>query len=192
MLFRSDLIAKMDQIKLISKDWIYKNILNFTYEEAELQKEALLDDAKLLHKLTNIEQFGNEKGQDQQSQQPGDLGSDENGQQMQADVDTDEPPVEDEEQPQQGPINVEDQIAKLKQQLGGQTEEGIVGRPKDYSTRGKDKSPFGRDVLGNKEYKKLATRENYLDYIKKSITKGGAKIISEAKSMLDEGNIIEN
>ena len=191
---KMDLIQKMDQLKVISKDWIYKNILNFTYEEAELQKEALLDDAVLTHKITNIEQFGNEKGQDQPPQQAGDMGSDETGQPMQADVDTDEPPVEDEEQPQEGPINVEDQIAKLKQQLGGQTEEGVkpTGRPKDYSTRGKDKSPFGRDVLGNKEYRKLSTREGYLDYIKTSITKGGSKIISEGKSMLDEENIIEN
>ena len=105
-----------------------------------------------------------------------------------------EPQAQPEEEPQQGPINVEDQIAKLKQQLGGQTEEGVkpTGRPKDYSTRGKDKSPFGRDVLGNKEYRKLSTRESYLDYIKTSITKGGSKIISEGKSMLDEENIIEN
>ena len=44
----------------------------------------------------------------------------------------------------------------------------------------------------NKEYKKLSTREGYLDYIKKSIGKGGSKIISEGKSMLDEQNIIEN
>jgi hypothetical protein len=186
----------MDQIKVISKDWIYKNILNFTYEEAELQKEALLDDAMLTHKITNIEQFGNEKGQDQPPQQPGDMGSDEQGNQMQ--VDTDEPaPDEDgsEEETQQGPINVEDQIAKLKQSLGGATGEAVrpTGRPKDYSTRGKDKSPFGRDVLGNKEYRKLSSRtEGFIDYMKKSLKKGGAQIISEGKSMLDEGNIIES
>jgi len=113
-------------------------------------------------------------------------------------VDTDEPaPDEDgsEEETQQGPINVEDQIAKLKQSLGGATGEAVrpTGRPKDYSTRGKDKSPFGRDVLGNKEYRKLSSRtEGFIDYMKKSLKKGGAQIISEGKSMLDEGNIIES
>ena len=47
-------------------------------------------------------------------------------------------------------------------------------------------------IMSDKEYRKLSTREGYLDYIKSSITKGGSKIISEGKSMLDEENIIEN
>jgi asparagine synthetase B (glutamine-hydrolysing) len=68
----------------------------------------------------------------------------------------------------------------------------MAGRPKEYSTRGKDKSPFGRDVIGTKDLKYNSRNENFIDSIKKSITKGGSKIINEGKSMMDEQNILEN
>lgn len=194
---KMELIQKMDQLKVISKDWIYKNILNFTFEEAELQREALKDDAKLTFVLTNLETTGTEKPEDQQGmlgQQPA-LGSDEEGAPM--DVDTEEPPVEDEEEPTPNgqPLNVEDQINKLKAALGGdetQQEAKMAGRPKEYSTRGKDKSPFGRDVTGSKDLKYNSRNESFIDSIKKSITRGGKQIIKEGKSMMDEQNIIEN
>ena len=157
----------------------------------------------LTFKLTNLETTGTEKPQDQQGmmgQQPP-LGSDENGQPM----DTDEPPIEGDEQPQEEPtpngepLNVEDQIQKLKAQLGGedteeepQQEAKLAGRPKEYSTRGKDKSPFGRDVIGSKDLKNQYKNESFIDMLKKNITKGVSKIINEGKSMLDEQNIIEN
>jgi hypothetical protein len=196
---KMELIQKMDQLKVISKDWIYKNILNFSFEEAELQREALKDDAMMTFKLTNLETTGTEKSQEQQGmlgQQPA-LGSDEEGQPM----DTDEPPVDGEEQPQEEPtpngqpLDVEDQINKLKADLGGdetQQEAKMAGRPKEYSTRGKDKSPFGRDVIGTKDLKYNSRNESFIDSIKKSITKGGSKIINEGKSMMDEQNILEN
>ena len=105
-----------------------------------------------------------------------------------------------EETPNGQPLNVEDQISKLKAQLGDEDEEEeqpqqeakAVGRPKEYSTRGKDKSPFGRDVTGSKDLKNQYKNESFIDMLKKNITKGGSKIINEGKSMLDEQNIIEN
>jgi hypothetical protein len=199
---KMELVQKMDQLKVISKEWMYKNILNFSYEEAALQVEGLKKDAMLTFKLNNLETTGTEKPQDQQGmmgQQPP-LGSDENGQPM----NTDEPPVDGEEQPQEEPtpngqpLNVEDQISKLKASLGGEDEEQpqqeakAVGRPKEYSTRGKDKSPFGRDVIGSKDLKNQYKNESFIDMLKKNITKGGKAVISEGKSMLDEQNIIEN
>jgi hypothetical protein len=195
---KMELIQKMDQLKVISKDWIYKNILNFTFEEAELQREGLKDDAMLTFKLTNLEQNGSEKSQEQEhgmlGQQPP-LGNDETGAPM--DVDTDEPPIDGEEEttPNGQPLNVEDQINQLKASLSGdenQQEAKMAGRPKEYSTRGKDKSPFGRDVIGSKDLKYNSRNESFIDSIKKSIAKGGSKIINEGKSMMDEQNIIEN
>lgn len=195
---KMELIQKMDQLKVISKDWIYKNILNFTFEEAELQREGLKDDAMLTFKLTNLEQNGSEKSQEQEQgmlgQQPP-LGNDETGAPM--DVDTDEPPIDGEEEttPNGQPLNVEDQINQLKASLSGdenQQEAKMAGRPKEYSTRGKDKSPFGRDVIGSKDLKYNSRNESFIDSIKKSIAKGGSKIINEGKSMMDEQNIIEN
>jgi hypothetical protein len=197
---KMELIQKMDQLKVISKDWIYKNILNFTFEEAELQREALKDDAKLTFKLNNLEQLGKEEGDQQQgdpgmlAQQP-QLGNDETGAPM--DVDTEEPPVDGEEEPTPNgqPMDVEDQISKLKADLSGdetQQEAKMAGRPKEYSTRGKDKSPFGRDVIGSKDLKYNSRNESFIDSIKKSITRGGKHIIKEGKSMMDEQNILEN
>ncbi len=199
---KMELIQKMDQLKVISKDWIYKNILNFTFEEAELQREALKDDAKLTFKLNNLEQLGKEEGDQQQgdpgmlAQQP-QLGNDETGAPM--DVDTEEPPVDGEEEqeptPNGQPLDVEDQINKLKADLSGdepQQEAKMAGRPKEYSTRGKDKSPFGRDVIGSKDLKYNSRNESFIDSIKKSITRGGKQIIKEGKSMMDEQNILEN
>ena len=207
---KMELVQKMDQLKVISKEWIYKNILNFSYEEAELQIEGLKKDAMLTFKLNNLETTGNEKPQDQQGmlgQQPA-LGSDENGQPMATDGEEQpegEAPQQGEEQPEEEPtpngqpLNVEDQIAKLKAELSGddneeqsQQEAKAVGRPKEYSTRGKDKSPFGRDVIGSKDLKNQYKNESFIDMLKKNITRGGKSIIKEGKSMLDEQNIIEN
>jgi hypothetical protein len=194
-----ELIQKMDQLKIISKDWMYKNILNFTFEEAELQREALKDDAKLTFVLNNLEQTGTEKPQDQQGmlgQQPA-LGSDEEGNPM--DVQQGEEVPEEEPQPEGEPLDIEDQISQLEKELGidsGEevTQEGAkpVGRPSSHTTYGKDKSPFGRDPLGKKDWRNQSKNENFIDMIKKSIKKDGKQIIREGNSMMDEQNIIEN
>ena len=191
-----ELIQKMDQLKVISKDWMYKNILNFTFEEAELQREALKDDAKLTFVLNNLEQTGTEKPQDQQGmlgQQPA-LGSDEEGNPM--DVQQGEEVPDEEPQPEGQPLDIEDQLSSLEKELGmdGEVEESAkpVGRPSSHTTYGKDKSPFGRDPLGKKDWKNQSKNENFIDMIKKSIKKDGKQIIREGNSMMDEQNIIEN
>ena len=191
-----ELIQKMDQLKIISKDWMYKNILNFTFEEAELQREALKDDAKLIFVLNNLEQTGTEKPQDQQGmlgQQPA-LGSDEEGNPM--DVQQGEEVPDEEPQPEGQPLDIEDQLSSLEKELGmdGEVEESAkpVGRPSSHTTYGKDKSPFGRDPLGKKDWKNQSKNENFIDMIKKSIKKDGKQIIREGNSMMDEQNIIEN
>ena len=181
-----ELIQKMDQLKVISKDWIYKNILNFTEDEAELQKEALKDDAMRTHILNNLEQQGVEKLQDQQTG-PTDMGTDETGQEMQAD----EEPVE---QPEEGgsPINVEDTIDQLKNDLNVAKENKLPGRPKISKTYGRDSSPFGRDPIGKKDLKNNSKNESFIETLRSSLIKNGKSIIREGKSMMDEQNIIEN
>ena len=74
------------------------------------------------------------------------------------------------------------------------TQEGTkpVGRPSSHTTYGKDKSPFGRDPLGKKDWRNQSKNENFIDMIKKSIKKDGKQIIREGNSMMDEQNIIEN
>jgi hypothetical protein len=194
-----ELIQKMDQLKIISKDWMYKNILNFTFDEAELQREALKDDAKLTFVLNNLEQTGTEKPQEQQGmlgQQPA-LGSDEEGNPM--DVQPGEEQPQEEPQPEGQPLDIEDQISQLEKELGIDSDEEVtqegtkpVGRPSSHTTYGKDKSPFGRDPLGKKDWRNQSKNENFIDMIKKSIKKDGKQIIREGNSMMDEQNIIEN
>ena len=53
--------------------------------------------------------------------------------------------------------NVEEEISKLKTEI--ELNRGI-GRPKEGNTYGKDKHPYGRDPLGNKENEKERKRED--------------------------------
>jgi hypothetical protein len=96
------------------------------------------------------------------------------------------------------PQNVEEEIMKLKTEI-----DGNAGRPREGNTYGKDKHPYGRDPLGNKEnegerkrdarsttntHKKLA-RENIHGISAKK------KILSEKtmkSDLLDENNLLDD
>ena len=91
--------------------------------------------------------------------------------------------------------NVEEEIGKLKTEI-----EGKLGRPKEGNTYGKDKHPYGRDPLGDKEnhgerkrdgrnltatHKKLAR-----EYINGISSK--KKVLNEKSDMLDEKNLLDD
>ena len=91
--------------------------------------------------------------------------------------------------------NVEEEIGKLKTEI-----EGKLGRPKEGNTYGKDKHPYGRDPLGDKEnhgerkrdgrnltatHKKLAR-----EYINGISSK--KKVLTEKSDMLDEKNLLDD
>jgi hypothetical protein len=91
--------------------------------------------------------------------------------------------------------NVEEEISKLKTEI-----EGKLGRPKEGNTYGKDKHPYGRDPLGDKEnhgerkrdgrnltatHKKLAR-----EYINGISSK--KKVLNEKSDMLDEKNLLDD
>jgi hypothetical protein len=95
--------------------------------------------------------------------------------------------------PQQ--TNVEEEIQNLKTEI-----EGKLGRPKEGNTYGKDKHPYGRDPLGDKEnhgerkretrnltatHKKLAR-----EYINGISSK--KKVLNEKSDMLDEKNLLDD
>ena len=69
-----------------------------------------------------------------------------------------------------------------------------IGRPKEGNTYGKDKSPFGRDPLGDKEnhnaLKHRTSEQRALKMINGIAAK--RKFLHETKGMLDESNIIDN
>ncbi len=92
--------------------------------------------------------------------------------------------------------NVEEEISKLKTEIELNRE---VGRPREGNTYGKDKHPYGRDPLGDKENHKERKREDRVlntnakklarEYINGISAK--KKVLNEKGGMLDEKNLID-
>jgi hypothetical protein len=93
---------------------------------------------------------------------------------------------------QKEPTDVEQELEELKNEIANKG-----GRPREGNTYGKDKHPYGRDPLGNKENEKERKREirtttterlakEYKDTISYS-----KKILTENSSMLDENNLLD-
>jgi len=95
------------------------------------------------------------------------------------------------------PQNVEEEISKLKTEI--ELNRG-VGRPKEGNTYGKDKHPYGRDPLGDKENHKERKREDRTlntnakklarEYINGISSK--KKVLNEKSGMLDEKNLLDD
>ena len=87
------------------------------------------------------------------------------------------------------PNDVEESLEQIKTELADKG-----GRPREGNTYGKDKSPFGRDPLGDKENKNAlkhrTSEEKALQYINGIASK--RKYLAEQKGMLDETNIIDD
>jgi hypothetical protein len=182
-----DLARTMGDLKLISKDWVYKNVFNFSDDDVEYMKEGLVKDAKNLFVLTNLETTGKPEGQQEQGGMM--AGQPEMGGEEQP---AEDQPEED-EFPSGEPLDVEKTIQDLKSKLGQSPNEAkAAGRPRHVNRMGKDDHMYGRDAFGDKELKKLSrNNESFIKSIKKTLKAGGAKVIVEGKSMMDEQNIIE-
>ncbi len=93
--------------------------------------------------------------------------------------------------------NVEEEISKLKTEI--ELNRG-VGRPREGNTYGKDKHPYGRDPLGDKENHKERKRDDRhvntnakklaREYINGISSK--KKILNEKSDMLDEKNLLDD
>jgi hypothetical protein len=93
--------------------------------------------------------------------------------------------------------NVEEEISKLKTEI--ELNRGI-GRPREGNTYGKDKHPYGRDPLGNKENEKERKREDRVlntnakklarEYINGISSK--KQVLIEKAGMLDEKNLLDD
>jgi hypothetical protein len=91
--------------------------------------------------------------------------------------------MEDEE-----PDDIEESIEKIKQEI---KDKG--GRPREGGTYKKDKHPYGRDPLGDKERTSKRSRtseETALKYINGISSK--RKYLNEDTDMLNEDNILED
>jgi hypothetical protein len=93
--------------------------------------------------------------------------------------------------------NVEEEIQKLKTEI--ELKRG-VGRPKEGNTYGKDKHPYGRDPLGDKENHKERKRDDRQlntnakklarEYINGISSK--KKVLNEKTDLLDEKNLLDD
>jgi len=95
-----------------------------------------------------------------------------------------DPAMEDEEDVD----DIEESLEALKQEIKNKG-----GRPREGNTYGKDKHPYGRDPLGDKERTSKRSRtseQKAIKYINGIAAK--RKYLHEMKGMLDESNILDN
>jgi hypothetical protein len=94
--------------------------------------------------------------------------------------------------------NVEEEIQKMKQEIV----DNKGGRPREGNTYGKDKHPYGRDPLGNKENEKERKRETRSIESSKKLAReyingisAKKRILSEKSQksdLLDENNLLDD
>jgi hypothetical protein len=98
------------------------------------------------------------------------------------------------------PTKVEDELEELKREISNRGSGGAEGgRPREGNTYGKDKHPYGRDPLGDKENHLARKRENYNGVSNKKIAReyingisSKKKIITEKSNLLDEKNLLDD
>jgi hypothetical protein len=98
------------------------------------------------------------------------------------------------------PTQVEEELEALKREISNRGSGGAEGgRPREGNTYGKDKHPYGRDPLGDKENHAERKRENYNGVSNKKIAReyingisSKKKIITEKSNLLDEKNLLDD
>ena len=155
------LASDIQNLKMLSKDWVYGNVFGMGKGEADEERGKIINDIKDTFRHNSIEQEGNDPAA----------------------------PSE--------PTDVESELEELKNSLQTNKDEG--GRPKEGNTYGKDKHPYGRDPLGNKENEKERKRDIYSVSNSKKLAReyingisSKKKIISEKSSFLDEKNLLDD
>ena len=185
--------------KLLSQEWIYKNIFNMSDDEWKAEQQKVIDDLKLGFRQSQIENEGNDPVKTGESfGTPHDMAV--VSQQSADGAGGEQPPA-----PTNGEVGPE----------GGSPEGGFpgAGAPQKGSTTGTDESSFGRNPLGyEKDISPDSTYHNYRKsplsiegvQLKASLQKSKIKtkkMIIESLStdnkvdevsMLDEKNILNN
>ena len=162
---KTRLASSMINDGLISSDWIYKNIFNFTDEEIKEQDEGIIYDFKQKFRRSQIESEGNDPAKTGETQgTPSDMAMGRTGHEL------------------------DDKGGSPEGGFEG------AGRPKEIPKYGKDDSARGRDPLGPVD-KSNATKSDrtlalsHFDKLKKSMKFGNeTKILSESNELEDEYN----
>jgi hypothetical protein len=191
-----NLVRDMKDLKMLSQEWMYKNVFNMSEDEWKMEQYRVINDLKLGFRHEQIESEGNDPAKTGESfGTPHDLAA----------------------LSQQSGDDGGEGGSPFGENEGGSPEGGYegAGRPKETGTYGKDKSPFGRDPLGNKgiDVKSDSIRHSYNanEVLNKEVTNSmlsnmkkkvkSKKIIIESlkidddrveSSLLDEKNILNS
>ena len=177
-----DLAKSMMEGKVMSKNWIYKNIFNFTEDETTEMEAGIIQDQKDTFRQTKI----SEEGEDP---------ADPKNQKKAADK-------EGEEEAGANPFGegVDEDLEReydkrSKNRNTPEVPEGGwkgAGRPKEGMKYNTEEHPRGYDPVGKVAWKNA--RNESVDVIKKyglsKLAKTSSIILSEQSSILDENNII--
>ena len=165
---KTSLAESMIRDGIVSTEWIYKNIFNFTDDEIKEQDEQIAFDYKTKFRRNQIEQEGNDPAKSGESQgTPSDLAMGRTGHELDDEGGSEE---------------------------GGQPG---AGRPKELNKYGKDSSVRGRDPLGAHDKKKggsgapkygKALALSHYDSLKKSMSFGkkDQELITEVSELEEE------
>ena len=185
-----DLAKSMVEGKIMSKEWIYKNIFNFTDSEATAIELGLIEDAKESFRLTKINDEGEDpaakKDSDKEEPEGEEKGKEEKGK---------------EEKEGSNPFESVNKTLMKKydsEAKSDRTPKGGwpgAGRPKEGIKYNTHDHPRGYDPIGRIAWKN-ARNESVTEIINKyglqKFAKKSKKIISETSSLLDESNLIED
>lgn len=131
--------------KLLSREWIYQNVLNISTDAAAKEQEKVAKDVEMMGQLMALEQQASQPPQPEQPGQPGEPGAEE--------APAEEEPTEAEQQ-----VDDVDQIlASLEttEEEDTELEEARTGRPREGMKFGQDSHPRGRDPLGHHQNKRV-------------------------------------
>ena len=114
------LVSSMKDLKMVSQEWMYRNIFNMSDDEWKLEQAKVINDLKLGFRHEQITQEGNDPVKTGESfGTPHDLAA----------------------------LNLQGQEEEGGSEEGGQPG---AGRPEEGGTFGTDENNFGRDPLGSK------------------------------------------
>lgn len=180
-----DLAKSMMEGKVMSKNWIYKNIFNFTDDEVSEIEAGIIQDQKDTFRQTKISEEGEDPADPKNKKKP------------EADAE-----AEGEEDPGANPFGegVDEDLEReydkrSKNRNTPEVPEGGwkgAGRPKEGIKYNTEQHPRGYDPIGKVAWKNA--RNESVDLIKKyglgKLAKTSSIILSEQSSILDENNII--
>ncbi len=165
---KTRLASSMVSDGLLSTEWIYKNIFNFTDEQIKSEDKGIIDDFKQKFRRSQIENEGNDPQESGEAQgTPSDMAMGRTGHEL------------------------DDKGGAPEGGFDG------AGRPKETPKYGKDFSARGRDPLGSHDMKKGGSGApkygkplalSHFDKLKKSMNLNGSekKIINETSELEQE------